>query len=211
MLTRNSEAVQYGAIHFAKKKGYDGVFCGHTHMAMLTRVENIVYGNDGTWQSDDPHFIGIKENRVDLGKYLNNSVTIAQSIQLLILSVPPQCSMNSPSNSAQINLDSFVEEVRSLLERQRMVEGLVSKQAGPKQEVLEMLTYRQHLAEMQNRLASRHPADIAFVLESLPMEDRVGSGIKYGNYVVAQFYLNSATTYAKAFLSHFQKMNWLRF
>ncbi len=76
-------------------------------------------------------------------------------------------------NTAELNLDSFVEEVRSLLERQRMVEGLVTKQAGPKQEVLEMLTYRQHLAEMQNRLASRHPADIAFVLESLPMEDRV--------------------------------------
>ncbi|MCI0444883.1 magnesium transporter [bacterium] len=77
------------------------------------------------------------------------------------------------TNTAELNLDSFVEEVRSLLERQRMVEGLVTKQAGPKQEVLEMLTYRQHLAEMQNRLASRHPADIAFVLESLPMEDRL--------------------------------------
>ncbi|MCI0612394.1 magnesium transporter [bacterium] len=77
------------------------------------------------------------------------------------------------TNTAELNLDSFVEEVRSLLERQRMVEGLVTKQAGPKQEMLEMLTYRQHLAEMQNRLASRHPADIAFVLESLPMEDRL--------------------------------------
>lgn len=77
------------------------------------------------------------------------------------------------TNTAELNLDSFVEEVRSLLQRQRMVEGLVTKQAGPKQEMLEMLTYRQHLAEMQNRLASRHPADIAFVLESLPMEDRL--------------------------------------
>jgi magnesium transporter len=76
-------------------------------------------------------------------------------------------------NTAELNLDSFVEEVRSLLQRQRVVEGLVAKQAGPKQEVLEMLTYRQHLAEMQNRLGSRHPADIAFVLESLPQEDRL--------------------------------------
>lgn len=80
---------------------------------------------------------------------------------------------NYLTNTAELNLDSFVEEVRSLLQRQRMVEGLVTKQAGPKQEMLEMLTYRQHLAEMQNRLASRHPADIAFVLESLPMEDRL--------------------------------------
>jgi magnesium transporter len=80
---------------------------------------------------------------------------------------------NYRPGTAELNLDSFVEEVRSLLQRQRMVEGLVTRQAGPKQEMLEMLTYRQHLAEMQNRLASRHPADIAFVLESLPMEDRL--------------------------------------
>ncbi len=80
--------------------------------------------------------------------------------------------MNIPSNSAEINLDSLVEEVRLLLQRQKVVEGLVSRQAGPNQEVLEMLTYRQHLAEMQNRLASRHPADIAFVLESLSLEER---------------------------------------
>lgn len=71
LLTRNSEAVQFGAIRYAKKKGYDAVFCGHTHMAMLTRVGNIVYGNDGTWQSDDPHFIAIKESRVELCKYVN--------------------------------------------------------------------------------------------------------------------------------------------
>jgi magnesium transporter len=80
---------------------------------------------------------------------------------------------NYQTNTAELNLDSFVEEVRSLLQRQRMVEGLVTKQAGPKQEMLEVLTYRQHLAEMQNRLASRHPADIAFVLGSIPMEDRL--------------------------------------
>jgi UDP-2,3-diacylglucosamine pyrophosphatase LpxH len=76
LLTRNSEAVQFGAIRYAKKKKYDAVFCGHTHMAMLTRVGNIVYGNDGTWQSDDPHFIGIKESRVDLCKYVSKKVEV---------------------------------------------------------------------------------------------------------------------------------------
>jgi UDP-2,3-diacylglucosamine pyrophosphatase LpxH len=82
LLTRNNEAVQYGAIHFAKRKGYDAIFCGHTHMAALTRIDNIVYGNDGTWQSDDPHFIGIKENRVELCRYLDNKVTIVETINL---------------------------------------------------------------------------------------------------------------------------------
>ena len=82
LLTRNSEAVQYGAIHFAKKKGYDAIFCGHTHMAMLTSIDNIIYGNDGTWQSDDPHFIGIKDNRVELCVYLNNRVAIIETKHL---------------------------------------------------------------------------------------------------------------------------------
>jgi len=76
LLTRNSEAVQFGAIRYAKKKKYDAVFCGHTHMALLTRVGNIIYGNDGTWQSDDPHFIGIKESRVDLCKYVNKKIEV---------------------------------------------------------------------------------------------------------------------------------------
>ncbi|PWT94021.1 MAG: hypothetical protein C5B54_00765 [Acidobacteria bacterium] len=76
VLTRNSEAVQFGALKFAERKGYDAIFCGHTHMAMLTRVGNIVYGNDGTWQSDDPHFIGILGREVHLCKYLNGQVIL---------------------------------------------------------------------------------------------------------------------------------------
>src|SRR5262245_50872044 len=74
--------------------------------------------------------------------------------------------------TSELSLDSFLEEVRSLLQRQHVVEGLISRQSGPNQELLESLTYRQHLTEMQNHLATHHPADIAFVLESLPIDDR---------------------------------------
>jgi UDP-2,3-diacylglucosamine pyrophosphatase LpxH len=79
LLTRNSEAVQYGALSFAKKKGYDGVFCGHTHMATLTKLAGIVYGNDGTWQSDDPHFLGIHSGNVDLCRYNRGRYQIVRS------------------------------------------------------------------------------------------------------------------------------------
>jgi magnesium transporter len=74
--------------------------------------------------------------------------------------------------TSTLNLDEFLEEVRSLLERQHVVEGLISRQSGPNQELLESLTYRQHLNELQSHLSKHHPADIAFVLESLPMDDR---------------------------------------
>src|SRR5262245_36865130 len=74
--------------------------------------------------------------------------------------------------TSESSLDSFLEEVRSLLQRQRVVEGLISRQSGPNQDLLESMTYRQHLTEMQNHLNTHHPADIAFVLESLPREDR---------------------------------------
>lgn len=69
LLTRNSAAVQFGALAFASRHGIDAIFCGHTHMPLLTRSGGIVYGNDGTWQSAEPHFIGISGTRIDLCEF----------------------------------------------------------------------------------------------------------------------------------------------
>jgi UDP-2,3-diacylglucosamine pyrophosphatase LpxH len=79
LLTRNSVAVQNGALDFAKKKKINAIFCGHTHMAVLTKVDGIVYGNDGTWQSDDPHFIAVRGGKVDLCKFLEGQEVIIAS------------------------------------------------------------------------------------------------------------------------------------
>ncbi|HEY4490950.1 MAG TPA: UDP-2,3-diacylglucosamine diphosphatase [Acidobacteriota bacterium] len=79
LLTRNSQAVQFGALNLARRHDLDAIFCGHTHMPALTKEDGIVYGNDGTWQSADPHFIGISGTRVDLCKYLDQSVQIVSS------------------------------------------------------------------------------------------------------------------------------------
>jgi len=76
-------------------------------------------------------------------------------------------------DSVQVSLDSLLEDVRSLLDRQKVIEALVSRQEGPKQQLLQIMTERQHLAEMQRRLASRHPADLAFLLQSLPVDERL--------------------------------------
>jgi UDP-2,3-diacylglucosamine pyrophosphatase LpxH len=82
LLSRNSEAVQFGAMEFARKNGIDAIFCGHTHMAMLVESDGIIYGNDGTWQSDIPHFIGIDPEKVQLCRFHESSVLIVSTQKL---------------------------------------------------------------------------------------------------------------------------------
>jgi len=82
LLTRNSDAVRIGAVEFAKKHGFDAIFCGHTHMAVLTECDGVIYGNDGTWQSDDPHFIGIDDDKIQLCKFVNSEVKIIATQEL---------------------------------------------------------------------------------------------------------------------------------
>jgi UDP-2,3-diacylglucosamine pyrophosphatase LpxH len=82
LLTRNSNAVQFGAVEFARKNGIDAIFCGHTHMAMLVESDGIIYGNDGTWQSDIPHFIAMDSEKIQLCKYNESQVTVVSTQRL---------------------------------------------------------------------------------------------------------------------------------
>jgi UDP-2,3-diacylglucosamine pyrophosphatase LpxH len=34
---------------YAKRKGYDGVICGHIHNAEIKDVDGVIYMNDGDW------------------------------------------------------------------------------------------------------------------------------------------------------------------
>ncbi len=66
--------------------------------------------------------------------------------------------------------------VQSLLEKQRRVESLVHREATPAEEkkaLVESLVHRQHLTELKTILDRLHPADIAYILEALPREDRL--------------------------------------
>jgi magnesium transporter len=65
-----------------------------------------------------------------------------------------------------------LHEVRELLRRHRLVEGLVERQEMPKHDLVESLVHRQNVAELRVKLDAMHPADIAYVLESLPLEER---------------------------------------
>jgi len=71
------------------------------------------------------------------------------------------------------DLQADVREVQELLRRHRLVERLVERQEMPKHELVESLVHRQNVAELRAKLDSMHPADIAYVLESLPLEERL--------------------------------------
>ncbi|HKO67383.1 MAG TPA: magnesium transporter, partial [Burkholderiaceae bacterium] len=66
--------------------------------------------------------------------------------------------------------------VEQLLEKQRRVEALVEREQTPVEEkkaLVEQLVHRQHLNELKSILDRLHPADIAYILEALPLQDRL--------------------------------------
>jgi magnesium transporter len=69
-------------------------------------------------------------------------------------------------------LQQSLDEVTRLLDRHRVLEALTHRQEGPKRDLLESLQHRQNLVELHKGLRAMHPADVAFVLEALPPEDR---------------------------------------
>ncbi|MBL8380933.1 MAG: magnesium transporter [Burkholderiales bacterium] len=64
-------------------------------------------------------------------------------------------------------------EIQELLRRARLVETVVHNQAMDRHELVENLVYRQNNARLSARLEELHPADIAYILEALPLEDRI--------------------------------------
>ncbi len=70
-------------------------------------------------------------------------------------------------------LQESLRSVMELLERFRLLETYAQMQEGPKRELLEALSHRQNLTELQRKIWSLHPADLAYVLEALPIEDRL--------------------------------------
>lgn len=64
--------------------------------------------------------------------------------------------------------------VQSLLHRQRVVENLVHRQeeGDERADLVESMLQRKHDVELQELMKGLHPADVAFILESLPRDER---------------------------------------
>ncbi len=65
-----------------------------------------------------------------------------------------------------------LRRVTDLLRRHEVVASLVQRSPGPRQELVETLVHRMHLVELQKELDTLHPADVADVLEALPLAQR---------------------------------------
>jgi len=79
---------------------------------------------------------------------------------------------------AQASVEDNLKQVMDLLGRHRLVESLVHKQElsrpdMPRHELVESLVHKQNLAELRKHLDQLHPADVAYILEALPLEDRL--------------------------------------
>ncbi|MGH8129272.1 MAG: magnesium transporter [Steroidobacteraceae bacterium] len=70
------------------------------------------------------------------------------------------------------SLDATLREIMEMMARHEVVSQLVAREKTNKQELVQALVARQHAVELETRLNRLHPADAAFVLESLPGDQR---------------------------------------
>jgi magnesium transporter len=71
------------------------------------------------------------------------------------------------------SLSESLQQVISLLDKHRLVESLVHSQQMHNHELVESLVHKQNLQELQRKLDVLHPADVAYILEALPLEQRL--------------------------------------
>lgn len=74
------------------------------------------------------------------------------------------------------NVQEHLQQVEHLLEKHALVETVVHHQEIPRAErhdLVDKLLHKRHLAELREKLSDLHSADIAYILEALPIEQRL--------------------------------------
>lgn len=74
------------------------------------------------------------------------------------------------------NVQDHLKQVEILLHKHALLETVVHRQELPRDDrhaLLDTLVHKQHMAELQRLLDSMHPADVAFILEALPIDQRL--------------------------------------
>jgi magnesium transporter len=80
--------------------------------------------------------------------------------------------MDTPNVDSTQFLQQQLQAVVALLDKQELENSLVRKSASSHHDLEEALVNKQHQVRLQERLSDLHPADIAFILESLPLDQR---------------------------------------
>ncbi len=78
----------------------------------------------------------------------------------------------NPENKLS-NLDDKLQKVIYLLHKYKLVEGLIHLQSDQQHQLADSAVQKQNLANLKSVLEKLHPADIAHILEVLPLEDRL--------------------------------------
>lgn len=81
--------------------------------------------------------------------------------------------MTETNNNDQENSQTPLQQITFLLRKYKLVEGLVNLQDSPDLSLSESVVQKNNLSELQSLLDQLHPADIAHILEALPLEDRL--------------------------------------
>src|SRR4029453_18060952 len=76
------------------------------------------------------------------------------------------------------SVQKALADVTSLLRKHRLVEGLIEDQRSGEDrdeatELAESAVYKKSKAALQRRLDRLHPADVAYILEALPLDERL--------------------------------------
>lgn len=77
------------------------------------------------------------------------------------------------TSSGPIKLQDRLEPIFGLLQKQQIVEALTHRQEGPSTPLLEQLVHRQHEEELKRKLRIFNAADLAHLLEMLPLPKRL--------------------------------------
>ena len=70
-------------------------------------------------------------------------------------------------------MQDSLKQVVALLRKHQLVQSLVERQEMPRHELVESLVEKQNVTELRVKLDQMHPADVAYVLEALPLAERL--------------------------------------
>ncbi len=74
------------------------------------------------------------------------------------------------------NVQEYLQQVQHLLDQHALVEAVAHQQELPRaarHELVDRVLHKRHLDELREKLGSLHSADIAHILEALPIEQRL--------------------------------------
>jgi magnesium transporter len=76
-------------------------------------------------------------------------------------------------DTRQEDFAQHLREIKELFARQKRVEDLVHRQEMPRHELVEHLVHQQNQVQLEQKLEQLHAADIAYILEALPLDERL--------------------------------------